>query len=73
MTVVRFDGITKAHEPSEELLEKAKTWESEDVLVLGCDENGALSVGGNTSDVERVVWMLNAALHFFMKDFWEEP
>lgn len=73
MTVIQFDGITKVREPAEQLLEKAKGWQCEDVVVIGCAEDGSVQIGANTSDCERAVWLLNAALHYFMKDFWESP
>ena len=56
--VTRFPGITNVHEPADTMLEKAKDWNCEDVVVCGVREDGQFIWGGNTSDAERISWLL---------------
>ena len=59
--VIKFTGMTTIPEPSEQVLEKAKAWDLETVIVLGTDSNGDLQWGGNFSDVEAINLLLDAA------------
>lgn len=59
--ITQFPGITTAPEPAESALEKAKDWRLENVLIVGCNEDGELIWGGNFSDVERMSWLLECA------------
>ena len=71
MTVENFTGTTTAHEPAEQLLEKAKTWGCEDVIIIGIGEDGRLKTGGNTSDGERIVAAAVVLLLLQRKNFLE--
>lgn len=59
--VVKFDGLTTADEPADQVLEKAKTWDLEAVVVAGLTSEGGLIVGGNTGDKALVNLIIDLA------------
>lgn len=48
--IVEFDGLTTVDEPADQVLEKAKTWNLETVVIAGLTEEGEIVTGGNSSD-----------------------
>lgn len=70
--VVRFSGITTAPEPVEGVLEKAKLWDLERVLVIGHDGDGKLKWGGNFSEKEIIHWLLSCAQRDLLEGYADE-
>lgn len=66
--VLQFSGQTKVDTPAVDLLEVAKLWGMEKVLVVGFDDDGDLCFGGNFSDHPLINFMLDKAKHSLMED-----
>ena len=49
------------------MLEKAKSWRLESVLVLGWDSSGAFMWGGSQDDARDIAFMLDCAKFELMK------
>lgn len=49
------------------MLEKAKSWRLESVLVLGWDSSGAFMWGGSQDDASDIAFMLDCAKFELMK------
>lgn len=49
--VVPFTGITCVEEPPEQVLEKAKEWGLEKVVIVGLTADNELIVGGSFSEI----------------------
>lgn len=59
--VVPLFGHILHDEPAEQYLDTVKNNNLEQVLIIGFDEDGVLFVGGNTSNFERLVYMMYRA------------
>lgn len=66
MSVVPFTGITILPEAPETLLEKAKAWGLERVLVVGMTANGEFIMGGSHSEIAESVLLLELAKRDFL-------
>ncbi len=66
--VLQFSGQTRVDTPANDLLEQAKLWGMERVLVVGLDDDGDLCFGGNTSDHPTINFLLDKAKHSLMMD-----
>ena len=66
--IVNFPGITKAPEPPNQILEKAKDWDLARVLVVGANEAGDLVWGGSFSEAEDILWLLEMAKTELMRE-----
>lgn len=66
--VLPFTGITTVREPAEAVLEKAKGWGLDDVLLIGRDGDGHLAIGGNFSDSAEIYWLLAQASRFILEE-----
>lgn len=62
--VIHIPGLTKVDEPPESILEKAKSWEMEHCVVVGYDSDGRLAFGGTTSNLEKIITLLERAKHW---------
>ncbi len=60
-TVVKFTGTTVVDESPNDVLEKAKAWGLEHVIIVGADENSKIIWGGSFSDVADINWLLDVA------------
>lgn len=69
--IVEFTGETTIPEPPEKVLEKAKGWGMEAVMIIGHDVEGNLIWGGSISDSPLINWLLDAAKHELLKEMYE--
>ena len=60
--------ITTAPEPPNQVLEKAKEWGLERVVIVGADENGNLKWGGSFSEVEGILLLLEVVKFEILTD-----
>lgn len=60
--IIPFTGLYYGDEPAIDVLEKAKAWNAEAVLIVAQDAEGKLTVGANFSDMKDMVWMLQRAM-----------
>ncbi len=67
-----FDGVTTAPESADSLLEKAKGWGLDDVLILGFDAKGKFAFGGNMSSNPEILWLLAQAQKWLMDENMDE-
>ncbi len=67
--VVSIGGVTTVSEPANALLEKAKLWELDDVLIIGFDAEGKLAFGGNMSSNPEILWLLVQAQKWLMDEY----
>ena len=59
--VVGFTGITTIDCSAEDALEKAKEWGMDSCVVAGFDKDNGFHFGGSTSDIARIVLILELA------------
>ncbi len=64
-----FNGVTTVSESPEQVLEKAKSWGLERVIIIGTVADGNLKWSGSFSEVEGVNFLLDAAKHELLDDF----
>lgn len=60
--VVEFTGLFYGDMDPVEVLEKAKAWPIESVVVLGEAKNGELMIGGSTAEMKDVLWLVQRAI-----------
>lgn len=70
--VVRLPGITKVDIPPSDALDLAKGWDMEHCVIVGHDVDGKLCFGGSTSDMEKIVTLLERAKHWVMTELAEQ-
>ena len=68
----RFSGQTTVDTPANDLLEVAKLWGMEKVMVIGFDDDGDLCFGGNFSDHPLINFMLDKAKQSLLSDAEDE-
>lgn len=66
--VTDFTGDTYADIPVEKVLERAKTKNLEDVILIGCREDGSYYFASSTSDSCYMNWLLDAFKYELMTD-----
>lgn len=66
--VIRIPTITVVDDKPENVLNLAKSWEMEHCLVVGHDHEGNLTFGGTTSDLEKILMLLERAKHFSLSE-----
>lgn len=59
--VINLPTITTVDMQPADVLEKAKGWGMEHCLVIGHNDKGDLQFGGTTSDLEKIVLLLERA------------
>ena len=62
--VIKLPTITVADDKPENALELAKKWGMEHCIIIGHDEDGMMQFGGTTSDLEKIIMLLERAKHF---------
>lgn len=66
--VTRLPTITTVPEPPDQMLEKAKEWGLERVIIIGANENGELIWGGSFSEVDGILLLLEMAKRELLTD-----
>ena len=66
--IVPWGGIARLPEPPNDVLEKAKAWSLERVIVVGANEKGDLIIGGSFGEPEGILWLLECAKHKLMTE-----
>lgn len=61
--VVPLFGFDMHDIPPAQLLEKAKAWDADHVIVIGETEDGQLLMGGNKCDLKEILWLLTRGLN----------
>jgi len=59
--VIPIGGITKLDLPVDRILEQAKDWCAESVVVIGWNEDGELGFASSCADGGEVLWLLEQA------------
>lgn len=66
--IIRIPGITTADGNPSGVLELAKKWDMEHCVIVGHDENGNLCFGGTTSNLEKIITLLERAKQWAIRD-----
>ena len=66
--ILYFNGMTKVDIPPENVLEAAKGWGAEHVIIIGVDKNDVLLFGGSTSDIALANLLLDKAKMSLLTD-----
>jgi len=62
--VIRIPTITVADDSPANVLEMARSWGMEHCIIIGHDADGDLVFGGTTSDLEKIIMLLERAKHW---------
>ena len=66
--VIEFPGMTKVDYTPAYLMEKAREWDMEHCLIVGCTKEGELKFGGTTCDTAKILLLLERARIVLMAD-----
>lgn len=59
--ILRPDFSTTVPEPVDQVLDKAKSWGVDKIVIVGMTEGGEFITGGNFSDTAEILLMLRVA------------
>jgi len=59
--IIPFGGITRLDVPVDKVLDAAKDWCAESVVVIGWDRNGEFGFASSAADGGEVIWLLEKA------------
>lgn len=65
--IVSFPGITKLDVPVERILDKARTANLSEVVVIGTDSDGDFYFASSQAGGHDVLWLLERAKHKLMQ------
>jgi hypothetical protein len=65
--VIPLGNITRLNLPTERVLEAAKKYCSEGVVILGYDSDGEFYFASSIADGGEVIWLLELAKHRLMR------
>lgn len=61
--VIKFPGLTTVDIPVENVLEGAKGFNLDYVLVIGKTKDGEYVAAASTSDMQRLLWVIESLKH----------
>jgi len=67
--VIPLFGLELHDVPIEDILEKAKSWDMKEGLIIGLNDKGELQFGGNISDGATVSWILQLGLQQILTSY----
>ena len=66
--VIQIPAITVADGTPADVLELAKKWDMEHCIIIGHDPDGVLAFGGTTSDLGKILMLLERAKHWAISE-----
>jgi len=65
--VIPIGGVTRLNSPSERVLEEAKAWVGDSVVIIAWDKDGMLKCVSSVADGGDMLWMLEKAKQMLLE------